>query len=155
LPSKKKLLRKLRPGQPVKLRRVSYRWRRVLRWALVPPVVATKGYFGEYPAGGALPLVGPLVDEEAHSGLGLARPEIAFEFTQGHQAESVEPDVAVVTLPDVPGKHAGAGIVGRRLSKFAGAWNTAAADVEPIADKTPLGDRIHDAPPELASVARP
>src|SRR5207247_2183818 len=91
----------------------------------------------------ALLLVGPLIDEKAHSGLGLARPEIAFELAQSHQTESIKPNIAVMTFPDMPDKHARAGIVGRRLGKFAGAWNVAAADVEPIADKTPFRDRAH------------
>src|SRR5207245_2402661 len=71
----------------------------------------------------ALLLVGPLVEEEAHSGLGLAGPEIAFELAERHQAQAVERDVAVMALPDIPGEHARAGIVSRRLGELAGARN--------------------------------
>src|SRR5439155_20165017 len=91
----------------------------------------------------ALLLVGPLVDEEAHPGLGLAGPDIAFELAERHQAEAIERDVAVMAPPDMPGEHAGAGIVGRRLGELAGARNAAAADVEPVAGQTPLRDRTH------------
>jgi len=44
----------------------------------VPPVVATKGYFGEYAAGGALQLVAAILairDQKLHASAGFARSD--------------------------------------------------------------------------------
>jgi hypothetical protein len=59
------------------------------------------------------------------------------------QVEAINPNVAEMTFSDMPDKHALARIVGRRLSKFAGAGNVAAADVEPIAGEPPIRNVVH------------
>ena len=48
----------------------------------------------------ALLRISPLVDEKAHSGLGLAGPYVAFERGKGEQIEAVEPDLAVMAFAD-------------------------------------------------------
>jgi hypothetical protein len=91
-----------------------------------------------------LPLVSSLIDEKTHSRLGLAGPDVAFELSEAHQTQSIKPNVAVMALPDMPGKHAGARIVGGCLSELARTWNVAAAYVEPIADEAPMRDAAHN-----------
>src|SRR5262249_60485378 len=49
-----------------------------------------------------LALVGAIVDEDASAPLGLSCPEIAFPSSPPHEAQTVEIDIAVMALPDVP-----------------------------------------------------
>jgi hypothetical protein len=93
-----------------------------------------------------LPIIGPFVDEEAHPNFGFVGPDIAFESSKAQQVETVESDIAVVTLADMPSKHACTFIVGGRLSKFARTRNVTAADVEPIASEMPFVNGIHRHP---------
>jgi len=49
----------------------------------VPPVVATKGYFGEYPAGGVLPLVAAVLalrDQKLHASVGFNEGDREMRF---------------------------------------------------------------------------
>ena len=70
------------------------------------------------------------------------------QITAYHQQiEAVEPDLTVVTLVDVPGEHALAGVFGRGLRELARAGDVAAADVEPVANKTPSRDGTHGTSP--------
>jgi hypothetical protein len=94
----------------------------------------------------ALLLIGPLVNEEAHPNLALVRPYIAFEGTKRQQVEAIELDIPEMTIADMPSEHAGTRIVGRRLGKFAGTGNAAAADVEPITREVPFRDGVHSTP---------
>jgi 3-oxoacyl-[acyl-carrier-protein] synthase II len=67
--------------------RLEYRALETLFGGRVPPVVATKGYFGEYSAGGALQLVAALLalDEQSlHASLGFeeGEPEMNIDVTR-------------------------------------------------------------------------
>lgn len=67
--------------------RLEYRALQTLFGANVPPVVATKGWFGEYAAGGALQLVAALfaLDEQSlHASLGFeeGEPEMQLDVTR-------------------------------------------------------------------------
>src|SRR5262249_5260907 len=77
-------------------------------------------------------LVRALVDEETGRPLGLPSPEIAFPAPDPEEAQTVESDIAVVALPDVPEEDRLAIAVVRGLGKSAGAGNGAAAIVEPV-----------------------
>jgi hypothetical protein len=102
----------------------------------------------------ALPFIGPLVDKKAHPKLALIGPDIAFEGPERQQIETVQSDIAVMTLANMPREHPCARIVGRSLGKFTRAWNVATADVEPITGEMPLGNRVHVTPlREAATVA--
>jgi hypothetical protein len=104
----------------------------------------TAGLAGEDGLQGlALARIGALVDVEAHAHLGLAGPDVALEGADGQEVEAIELDIAVMAGADMPGEHADAGIIRRRLRELAGAGNVAAADIEPVADKTPRGDAGH------------
>jgi len=81
----------------------------------VPPVVATKGYFGEYAAGGALQLVAAvlaLADQVLHASCGLSEPEteMRFEPVRERRAANVR-NVLVNSLS------AGGGVVCAVLSR--------------------------------------
>jgi hypothetical protein len=103
----------------------------------------------------ALPLVGPLVDEEAHPNLGLIGPDIAFEGTQRQQIEIIKLDIAKMTFANMPGEHSRTRIVRRRLSKFTRTGNAATADVEPISGEAPIGNCVHLTPlQDTTGVAR-
>jgi 3-oxoacyl-[acyl-carrier-protein] synthase II len=58
-----------------------------------PPVVATKGYFGEYAAGGALQLVAAILalrDQKLHASAGFLEGDAAMRFTPTRQAAARE-----------------------------------------------------------------
>jgi hypothetical protein len=93
--------------------------------------------------GFALPIVGSFIDKEAHRDGRFSSPYIAFKGSEGEQIQAVELDLAKMALPDMPREHPLAGVVRRSLGKLARAGDVAAADVEPIAGKTPLRDRCH------------
>ncbi len=81
----------------------------------VPPVVATKGYFGEYAAGGALQIVGALLalgDQKVHSSAGFLDGEEEMRFTPTRSA--VECELRHVLINSVS---AGGGIVSAVLSR--------------------------------------
>jgi 3-oxoacyl-[acyl-carrier-protein] synthase II len=60
-------------------------WRAIQTlFADVPPVVATKGYFGEYAAGGALQLIGAILalrDQKLHASAGFGEKDPEMRFT--------------------------------------------------------------------------
>ena len=81
----------------------------------IPPVVATKGYFGEYAAGGALQLVSAILamtDQVLHAscGFGQPDPEMRFEPTRNRRPADIH-HVLVNSLS------AGGGIVCAVLSR--------------------------------------
>lgn len=81
----------------------------------VPPVVATKGYFGEYAAGGALQLAAALLamrDQTLHASAGCEQPDVAFEVTR----EKRPADLRHILVNSVS---AGGGIVCAVLSREA------------------------------------
>src|SRR6516165_6311984 len=94
-----------------------------------------------------LALVGTLVDEDTGAALGLSRPEIAFPSSHPDEAQTVEIDVAVMALPDVPEQDRLAEVVVRGLRKGAGARDGAAAIVEPVSRDVPAGNLSHERPP--------
>jgi 3-oxoacyl-[acyl-carrier-protein] synthase II len=60
-------------------------------FARVPPVVATKGYFGEYAAAGALQLVAAILalrDQRVHASVGFSEPEPEMRFTPTCESSS-------------------------------------------------------------------
>jgi len=65
-----------------------------------------------------LPVVGALVDEDTHRRL-RARPEVALEVAEGNYVQSVERDVTVASLADMPDEDAIAISECRRLGEFA------------------------------------
>jgi hypothetical protein len=102
------------------------------------------GFTGENPLQGlALLPVGCFIDEEAHCDRGLASPDVALKSSESDQVQIVEPDLAKITLSDMPCQHALAGVVRRGLGKLTGAGDIAAADIEPVASETPFRDRCH------------
>jgi hypothetical protein len=92
-----------------------------------------------------LALVGAVINEDASCPLGLSRPEIAFPSAHPDEAQTVEIDVAVMALPDVPEQHRLAEAVVRGLGEGAWARNSAAAIVEPVAHNVPVGSFGHKA----------
>jgi hypothetical protein len=90
-----------------------------------------------------LALVGAVINEDASCPLGLSRPEIAFPSAHPDEAQTVEIDVAVMALPDVPEQHRLAEAVVRGLGEGAWARNSAAAIVEPVAHNVPVGSFGH------------
>src|SRR5579884_162547 len=84
----------------------------------------------------ALPLIGALVDEQAHRHLG-AGPDVALEVAHPDQAQAVQPHIAVLPLADVPSEDSLAVAVARRLGKGARARDVALADIEPVAPGIP------------------
>src|SRR5262249_10404012 len=79
-----------------------------------------------------LALVGAIVDEDPGAPLGLPRPQIAFPSSHPDEAQTVEIDIAVMALPDVPEQDRLAEAVVRGLGERAGARDGAAAIVEPV-----------------------
>jgi len=64
--------------------RLEYRAIQSLFAGDVPPVVATKGYFGEYAAGGALQIASAVIavrDQKLHATIGFSEGEEAMRFT--------------------------------------------------------------------------
>ena len=83
----------------------------------VPPVVATKGYFGEYAAGGALPLVAAVLalrDQKLHASVGFREPDSEMRFTP--TAEKSDRRLRHVLVNSIS---AGGGIVCAVLSREA------------------------------------
>ena len=68
-----------------------------------------------------LALVGALVNEDAGRPLSLSRPEIAFPSSHPNEAQTIEIDIAVMALPDVPEQDQLAEAVVRGLGEGAGA----------------------------------
>src|SRR5262245_44430835 len=91
-----------------------------------------------------LALVRALVNEDTSRPLCLPGPEIAFPAPNPEEAQTVESDVAVVALPDVPEENRLAVPVVWGLGKGAGAGDGAAAIVEPVADDVPAGYLGHE-----------
>src|SRR5262245_1699214 len=91
-----------------------------------------------------LALVGAIVDEDAGAPLGLPCPEIAFPSSHPHEAQTVQIDIAVMALPDVPEQDRLAEAVVRGLSERAGARDSAAAIVEPVSRDVPAGRLGHE-----------
>jgi 3-oxoacyl-(acyl-carrier-protein) synthase len=84
-------------------------------FSAVPPVVATKGYFGEYAAGGALQLIAAVLalrDQKLHASVGFAEadPDMRFAPTR----KSVNRDLRHVLVNSIS---AGGGIVSAVLSR--------------------------------------
>ena len=80
----------------------------------VPPVVATKGYFGEYAAGGALQLAAAAIavrDQKLHASLGFSEGEEAMRF-----APTREPSPRRLRHVLVNSLSAGGGVVSTVLS---------------------------------------
>src|SRR6266516_5757989 len=90
-----------------------------------------------------LTLVGAVVDEDAGGPLGLSRPEIAFPSSHADEAQTVEIDIAVMAMPDVPEQHRLAETVVRGLGEGAGARDGATAIVEPVSRDVPAGNLSH------------
>jgi 3-oxoacyl-[acyl-carrier-protein] synthase II len=83
----------------------------------VPPVVATKGYFGEYPAGGALPLVAAVLalrDQKLHASPGFSEGDSEMRFTPNR--ETSDRQVRHILVNSIS---AGGGIVCTVLSREA------------------------------------
>jgi 3-oxoacyl-[acyl-carrier-protein] synthase II len=85
--------------------------------ARMPPVVATKGYFGEYAAGGALQLAAAVLaikDQVVHASPGFDErdPDMRFDLNRTHRAAKID-HVLVNSLS------AGGGIVSAVLSREA------------------------------------
>ena len=91
-----------------------------------------------------LALVGALVDEETGRPLDLPRPEITFPSAHPDEAETIEVDVAVVALLDVPEQNRLTETVVRGLRERAGARDGAAAVVEPVSHDVPGGNSRHE-----------
>src|SRR6266404_5652980 len=91
-----------------------------------------------------LALVGAVVDEDAGHPLRLSRPEIAFPSSHPDEAQTVETDVAVMAMPDVPEQDGLADAVVRGLGEGAGARDGATAIVEPISRDVPAGILGHE-----------
>src|ERR1700730_10528314 len=91
-----------------------------------------------------LAVIGAIVEEDACASLDLARPEIAFPSPHADEAQTVEIDIAIMAIPDVPEKDRLAEAVVWGLGKGAGARDGAAAVVEPITDDVPAGALGHD-----------
>src|SRR5262249_7468160 len=91
-----------------------------------------------------LALIGAIVDEDAGAPLGLPCPEIAFPSSHPHEAQTVEIDIAVMALPDVPKQDRLAEAVVRGLGERAGARESAAAIVEPVSPDVPVGKLGHE-----------
>ena len=87
-----------------------------------------------------LALVGAVVNENAGRPLSLPRPEIAFPSSHPDEAQTVEIDIAVMAMSDVPEQHRLAEAVVRRLGEGAGAGDGAAAIVEPVSGDVPAGN---------------
>jgi hypothetical protein len=86
-----------------------------------------------------LALIRAIVNEDAGATLGLSCPEIAFPFSHPNEAQTVEIDIAVTTMPDVPEQDRLAEAVVRGLGEGAGTRNSAAAIVEPVSGDVPGG----------------
>jgi 3-oxoacyl-[acyl-carrier-protein] synthase II len=81
----------------------------------VPPVVATKGYFGEYAAGGALQIVAAALairDQQLHASIGFCEGDDEMQFTPTRERSSRELRHILVNSLS-----AGGGIVCAVLSK--------------------------------------
>src|SRR5262249_25460761 len=91
-----------------------------------------------------LALVGAIVDEDAGAPLGLPCPEIAFPSSHPAEAQTVEIDIPVMALPDVPEQDRLAEAVVRSLGERAGARDSAAAIVEPVTRDVPVGKLGHE-----------
>jgi hypothetical protein len=93
-----------------------------------------------------LPLVRSFIDEKTQLGFG-ASPEVPFKTAKRQQIKAVELNVAKVALSNMPDEHALTAIVGRRLGKFTGARDVAAADVEPVTREPPFWNGVHTVSP--------
>src|SRR5262245_8260933 len=91
----------------------------------------------------ALPAVGLLVDEHRHRRFRLAFPDVPVEGAQCHDAQAVQPHVAVLPVANVPGEDPFAVIVGGWLSERARTRNVAAARIEPVALDLPTWNVCH------------
>jgi hypothetical protein len=91
-----------------------------------------------------LALVGALIDEEAGRTLGLPRPKITLPSTDPDEVQTVEIDIAVPATLDVPEEDRLTEAVVWRLSECAGARDSAAAVVEPLAGELPAGTVGHE-----------
>lgn len=83
----------------------------------VPPVIATKGYFGEYAAGGGLQMTAAMLaisDQTLHASVGFESGDDEMPFDLNRQARSVALDHVLVNSIS-----AGGGIVSVVLSKAA------------------------------------
>jgi len=69
-------------------------------------------------------------------------PYVALKCAKSEQIEAVQPKLAVMTVTDMPDEQTLAGVIGRRLSKFAGARYVATADVEPVTGEVPSRNAI-------------
>src|SRR5215208_3606441 len=91
----------------------------------------------------SLTLVGTLVDEEPHGGLGLPGPDVSLEGPDRHDVEPVEAHIPVIPRANMPRQDAVALPLVGRLRECASAWDAASADVEPVAGDTPGWDLGH------------
>ena len=93
-------------------------WRAIQSlFADVPPVVATKGYFGEYAAGGALQLIAAILamrDQTLHASTGFAEKDPEMRFTPTR--EPLKRELRHVLVNSIS---AGGGIVCAVLSREA------------------------------------
>jgi len=74
----------------VRADRLEYRAIQLL-FADVPPVVATKGYFGEYAAAGALQIIAAALairDQKVHASLGFTQGDDEMRFVPTREASS-------------------------------------------------------------------
>ena len=89
-------------------------------------------------------IVSVVVDEDTGGSLDLSSPEIAFPSSHADEAQTVEIDIAVMAIPDVPEQHPLAKAVVRGLGEGAGTRDGATTIVEPVSRDVPAGNLSHE-----------
>src|SRR5262245_11669110 len=92
----------------------------------------------------SLAIIRAVVDEDTGGALDLSRPEIAFPSCHADEAHTVDIDVAVMAMLDVPEQHPLAKAVVRGLGEGAGTRDGATAIVEPVSRDVPAGNLSHE-----------
>jgi hypothetical protein len=94
-----------------------------------------------------LAVVSTFIDEDPTGSFGFACPEIAFPPSHPNEAQTIEIDLAIVAMRDVPEQDRFAEAVIGGLRERAGARYGATAIVEPVTRDAPSGrighERLH------------
>jgi hypothetical protein len=89
-----------------------------------------------------LPGVSSLVEEHRHRRFRVPFPEIANERAERHHTQTIETDVAVIPLTDMPRQNAFADAGCRRLSEGAWTGNAAITRVEQVTLDVPPSECV-------------